>query len=309
MIERVTFLDLPDCVRIANDTIEVIATTTMGPRLLKCAFLGGPNLFGEYPQLSTSTSDGNWKPIGGHRLWAAPELMPGSYARDDQRIKWEAHDCTIRLWQPTDPAGLEKRMTVTLADRGPQVNVTHELCNRTRWPIEIAAWALTIMRPGGLAILPQPVFRSHDEALRPVRVMALWPFTDLSDDRWSFGRHLITLTARPDRPTPQKIGIRNERGWSACVWPDALFIKHATLIPSATYPDGGVNNEVYTEGAFLELETLGPTSRLEPGESATHAELWSLSTSLDADTMHDEQRLHDAVAAIAAASTTAISET
>jgi len=309
MIERVTFLDLPDCIRIANDTIEIVAATVVGPRLLKCAFLGGPNLFGEYPALSTSTPRGAWKPYGGHRLWAAPELMPGSYAPDDRHVDWVADDGIVRLHQPTDAAGLEKRMTVTLAPHGGHVTVTHELCNRTEWPIEIAVWALTIMRPGGVAVLPQPVFRSHDEALRPVRVMALWPFTDLSDDRWSVGRHLLTLTARPDRPNPQKIGIRNERGWSACVWSDAVFIKHATLIPAGLYPDGGVNNEVYAEGAFLELETLGPMSRLEPGESATHTEWWSLSASLDAAVMRDEQRLHDAIAALAASTVATMGKT
>ena len=44
----------------------------------------------------------------------------------------------------------------------------------------------------------------------------------------------------------------------------------------ATYPDGGVNTEAYTAGAFIELETLGVLVTLAPGASAMHEERWYL---------------------------------
>jgi hypothetical protein len=38
----------------------------------------------------------------------------------------------------------------------------------------------------------------------------------------------------------------------------------------------GCNYETFTKGTFLELESLGPLARLEPGESTTHVERWYL---------------------------------
>jgi hypothetical protein len=226
--------------------------------------------------------------------------MPGSYAPDDRPIEWERDRLSLSLRQPPDASGIGKAMIVTLADAEATLTISHEISNTGHWPIEIAAWALTIMRPGGFAVLPQPLFRPHDQALRPVRVMALWAFTDLADPRWSIGSDLIILTPRPERTTPQKIGIRNERGWCACVWPEAILIKHVECDRAARYPDGGVNNEVYAEGDYLELETLGATARLEPGESTVHHERWSLWPALDETALHNQSQLHDALTKLAA---------
>ena len=44
----------------------------------------------------------------------------------------------------------------------------------------------------------------------------------------------------------------------------------------ATYPDFGSTVEIYTNNLFLELETLGPLRRIEPGEVNRHAELWKV---------------------------------
>src|SRR4051812_40061372 len=174
-MERVTCAGLPDCLRLSNDRIEVVVPTCVGPRILRCGLLGGPNLLGEYPQLATTTALGDWKPWGGHRLWAAPEQMPGSYAPDNDPIQWELRDGrTLHVHRQPDAAGLEKSMVVHLSPSGGGLTIEHEICNRHFWPIEIAAWALTIVSPGATALLPQPPFRNHDEQLRPVRAMALW---------------------------------------------------------------------------------------------------------------------------------------
>jgi hypothetical protein len=97
---------------------------------------------------------------------------------------------------------------------------------------------------------------------------------------------------------PQKIGIRNEREWSACVWPDAVLIKRAACAPEARYPDYGVNCEVYMEGDYMELETLGPLECLRPGEATAHRETWRV---CEARVPHvdDEAALHEALSALA----------
>src|SRR4029450_3223532 len=67
-VTRVTCLGTPGCIRLANDTVELVITTAIGPRVIRYAFLGGDNLLGEVPDLVTKTAFGEWKPWGGHRL-------------------------------------------------------------------------------------------------------------------------------------------------------------------------------------------------------------------------------------------------
>ena len=294
-MERVTSAGLPDCLRLSNDRIDVVVPTTVGPRIIRCGFLDGPNLLGEYPQLSTNTALGEWRPWGGHRLWAAPEHMPGSYAPDNTPIHWEFwNERTLHVRQQPDAAGVEKALTIDLPASGGNLTIEHEICNRHYWPVEIAAWALTVVSPGATALLPQPAFRSHDEQLLPVRAMALWSFTDMADRRWRFGNRFITMTPDHRRGEPQKIGIRNELGWCACLWPGALLLKQFTFDATARYPDCGVNNEVYADGPYLEIETLGSLERLEPGERTTLVERWVVSEGLPATVLGDESRLYEA---------------
>ena len=116
----------------------------------------------------------------------------------------------------------------------------------------------------------------------------------MTDPRWALGARLITLTPDGSVDAPQKIGIYNERGWCACVWPHAVLIKEFDCVAHERYPDFGVNNEVYVEGEYLELETLGPLQCLEPGDSSSHVERWSLFPGLKVSTT-DEGRLYESL--------------
>jgi hypothetical protein len=82
-LEKLTYLDLPDCYRLSNGKVEVIVTTSVGPRILRYGFCGEDNILGEVKDDVLETPLGRFKPWGGHRLWVAPEAMPGSYAPDN----------------------------------------------------------------------------------------------------------------------------------------------------------------------------------------------------------------------------------
>jgi len=71
-------------------------------------------------------------------------------------------------------------------------------------------------------------------------------------------------------------GIFNSFGWSAYFRRGHLFIKKAKVEKNAGYPDFGCNFEVYTDPHSLELETLGPLRKLNPGKTAEHIERWWL---------------------------------
>lgn len=278
--------------RLSNRDVELDVTTEVGPRILRYALAGGENVFAELPAAAIDTPFGPFAVRGGHRLWAAPEAMPRTYVPDDAPVRVREGlegDHTLTLTQPADDfARLERSIAIRLDPSGTGVRVAHRLVNRGPWPIEAAPWALSIMRPGGVGILPQEPFGPHPENLLPARAMVLWPFTDLADPRWQFGSRLLRVRCDPSRDAPQKIGISNTLGWAAYATGDLLFVKRFRWQPDATYPDRGCNTEIFTAGSFFELESLGPLSTIEPGASAEHHERWELIDTRGIDTADDD---------------------
>ena len=278
-IEKVAFYNQPDCYMISNGLVEVIVTTNIGPRVIGYRFCGGENIFAELPSTTAVTTEyGTWHACGGHRLWHAPEVKPRSYMPDNDAVKFEIIDNdTIRLMTAVEAAtGIEKEMLVKLDSRSSKVTVTHKLTNRGLWSVELAPWALTIVRGGGEAIIPNEQYISHDDVVLPARPLALWHFTDLSDSRWTFGCKYIRLRSDSALENPQKIGVGVKQGWAGFIHGETFFLKKFPYVDGANYPDYGSNCEIYTEGSFMEVETLGPLATVEPEQSVIHIEDWFL---------------------------------
>lgn len=265
------YLGLPGCIRLTDGRVELVCATAVGPRVLRLGLVGGPNLFGEHPQARLETAAGVFKPYGGHRLWAAPERMPQSYEPDSTPVQAEAAPGRALL-RATGPSGLEKTVEVSLEEGGALVR--HRLMNRTAAAVEAAPWALSIMAPGGLAVVPHEPFKTWEQDQQPARALVLWSYTDLSDPRWLFARRFLGLRCDPARASPQKFGAGNRAGWAAYWSGELVFIKRFAHLPGARYPDMGCSTEVYCAGSFLELETLAPLSALAPGAFAEHWERW-----------------------------------
>jgi hypothetical protein len=282
-LEKVVYLNQPNCYKLSNEVVEVIVTTDIGPRIIRYGFLREENILGELPVATIKTKLGDWKPFGGHRLWVAPEGNPRSYAPDNTSIQFEIiNDRTIILIQPADVAtGIEKEITVVLEESGTGVKITHSLHNKNPHSIEVSPWAITMMNGGGQAILPQEPYRSWDEYLLPARPLVLWHYTDLSDSRWTFSKEFIHLRTDSSIQEPQKIGILNKQGWAAYHRGKTLFVKSLEYENGATYPDYGCNTEVYTAGSVIEVESLGPVRKIAPGESVEHREHWHLFGGVD----------------------------
>jgi len=273
-MEKVSYGGWPNCLRLWNDEIDLIATTDVGPRLIRLGFIGAPNLFKEFPDVGKTGGD-KWKNYGGHRLWHAPEVRPRSYAPDNESIGHQWDGVTLKLIPPTEAAtGIQKEIEVTLDPAQNRVTVRHRLINHNAWAVELAPWALTVMQGPGRAIMPQEPPGSE---LLPVRPMVLWGYTNMADPRWKWGAKFITLDSDPAANAPQKIGLGNRVGWAAFVREGQIFLKRFAFDPTATYPDFGCNTECYTRGDMLEVESLGPLSMLAPGAAVEHLEYWSLS--------------------------------
>ena len=280
-ITKTNYLGLPNCLRLANETVELIVTTDVGPRILKYALIGGENILGEHPHAAIQTRLGEWKPRGGHRLWIAPENMPDSYAPDNSPIEFtiDEQSSSVILTQAVEAAtNTQKIIGIKLSEKNSQIEITHKIVNQGAQEIELAAWALTIMRGGGVCIVPNEQFAPYShETLLPIRNLAVWSYTDFTDPRWQFEKNEIRLKVDEKLENPQKIGVLNKQGWTAYEWQNLRFTKHFEFDETAIYPDLNSNVELYTAGSFVEVETLSPLVKLQPGETVTHVERWELS--------------------------------
>jgi len=122
-------------------------------------------------------------------------------------------------------------------------------------------------------ILPQPVGPLAPGSLLPNRQIVLWPYTRWEDARLQLADDYVLLHARPSLP-PIKVGYTNRAGWLAYLYHNVLFCKRFDPQPDLPHPDFGCNVETYCDDEFIESETLGLLTSLEPGQSAAHTETW-----------------------------------
>jgi len=276
-IEKTAWGGWSECYRISNGDVELIVTSDVGPRVIRYGFAGGPNLFLEIENQLGCAGEPDFQPRGGHRLWSAPEQFPRTYYPDNEPVTVEVTGGMLRAEAPVQRAtGLKKQILLRMAATGSAVSVIHVIENTLAWPIEVSAWALTMMAPGGTGISGFPPRGTHPEVLAPTHPLVLWAFTDLSDPRWSFTAKYMILRQDAARPAPTKLGHFNPRTWGAYLLGGQLFIKRFDAPAGRAYPDLGCSYETFANGDTLELETLSPLTRLEPGARLEHVERWSL---------------------------------
>jgi hypothetical protein len=282
VIEKVNYKGWADSLRLTNGQIELVAPTAIGIRVIRFGFVGGENEFREIPDQVGKTGGRAWQIYGGHRLWHAPEANPRSYAPDNSPIQWALDGNTLLLTQPTEEStGIQKSVALTMDSEGTHVRVAHRLRNRGLWPVTLAPWSLSALEQGGRAVIPH-YRRSPSGSLLPNRALVLWPYSEMTDPRVTWGRRFILVTQDPGRRTAFKVGVTGFDGWTGYVRRGTLFLKRFTHQPAAVYADFGSSVEVYTNADFLELETLGPLGELKPGQTVEHVEDWYLFRGTDA---------------------------
>jgi hypothetical protein len=174
-MERVSFNGWDNCVRLANDEVELIITTAVGPRIVRFGYIGEKNMFAEFEGQQGTSGESEWMIRGGHRLWIAPEEAPLTYELDNGPIEVEKIPNGVRTIQPIDKlSGILKTMDITLAPDSNQVEVRHTLTNRNDNPVDAAPWALSVMAPDGMAVIPRPAFIPHTDRLTHNQEWSIW---------------------------------------------------------------------------------------------------------------------------------------
>lgn len=275
-MEIVEFNGWKNNVRLSNDEVEVIITKDVGPRIIRFGFIGEKNLFGEIAGQQGVGGESEWMIRGGHRLWIAPEEQPKSYELDNSPVQVEeVEGGALTSQEPGPVASVRKTMDIRLAPGANEVTVTHALRNEGEREIELAVWALSVMAVNGMAIIPLPAKIPHTERLTHNQEWSIWGYTDFSDPRWTLGSRYVFFRQDTTRG-PNKLGMAHREGWVGYQLDGFLFVKRFDRVEGADYPDAGMNFETFSNEDFLEVETLGPLTVLQPGESATHTEKWQL---------------------------------
>jgi hypothetical protein len=234
------------------------------------------NLLAELPELKQETLYGEYYFFGGHRLWHAPEAFPRTYIPDNEGLEYEVTSGGVNLKGiPEQATGIQKFIHIELFSDRPGLKLHHRLQNNGLWPVELAPWTITQLPLGDMGVFPQTVGPLDQSGLLPNRSIVLWPYTGWDDSRMQLKNDYILVHAEPRLP-PVKIGYLNRCGWAGYLRDDIFFCKRFVPRLDQQHVDFGCNCESYCNNQFFELETLGPVSRLEPGQEAVHIEEWEI---------------------------------
>ena len=270
-----------DALTLATKNLELTVTTAVGPRIVSLKTRGpkAKNLLFEFAPDAPRAHGYNLR--GGHRLWHSPEHVVRTYQPDDEPLALKPVKNGVALAQPLEEkTGIQKALKIELiSDR--TVKLTHAITNHGLWPVECAAWALTMLRGGGygaLPLLPKGDHASGD--LLPNYALVPWTYTDLSQPVWEMNRDFLGINTSK-ATAPHKLGITNYPGWSAYWLGGVTFVKYSPVVAGASYPDLGCAWETFTNGEMIEFETLSPLKKLSPGDSVLLTEHWTLIEGLE----------------------------
>lgn len=256
-------------IRIETERMALEIATGFGPRIIGLLPGGGDNLLAELGDLGIEVPDGRRFVFhGGHRLWLAPEVPELTYTPDDEPVDSGADDRSAYATGRIGP--VEKTIHLEVDEDPAKVTVDHVVTNRGDQALEASLWAITQLRPGGVALLPINNRPSDAHGLQASNRVVGWPYTDWAALGWDRAHGIIHVDG--DRDTPTKVGTELGRGWLAYLTGGWLFAKYTTAYTSPV--DLGATGQIYACPDFVELETLGPLVTLEPGAKAAHRETW-----------------------------------
>ena len=252
----------------------MIVTTEIGPRIIGIFYRDSENLaYVDGKTAGNTDNSDQWFLYGGHRLWHAPEDKVRTYVPDNIPVEVKESDKGVVFSSGTEAGtGIYKSIEIQALKSG-KFKLIHTLRNENLWDIELAAWALTVMAPGGVGIFP--LTEGDKTSLLPNRYISVWSYTSMADSRLEWGDGYILLRQDVKVETPCKIGFNCEKGWIAYLNQGYGLKKSFIHLADAEYPDNGCSIESYTCDSMLEIETLSPMHILAPQEEIVHIEEWS----------------------------------
>lgn len=216
--------------RLSSRSIDLDYLDTAGPRIVGLSYKGSPNLFAELPDISIPTPFGDFHYIGGHRLWHAPESLPESYIPDNDGLTVSGcSECLTLTGKKEVATGIQKQIRVQLEPKFPKISLTHTLINENLFEVEIAPWAITMFRLGGIAIFPIQIENPDVNGLLPDRNISLWPYSHINDSRLHLEDSCFLVKHAPIFPH-SKLALSIPEGGSRTGW-RVSFLRNPLQFP------------------------------------------------------------------------------
>ena len=264
---------------VSNPYFRIDMLENAGPRIVRLVPAGTQlNLLAEIPDDHWPSPKGEFYPLGGHRLWAGPESPELTYTPDhlDAVLEEVPNGFRVRHEDHFNGYHYQRQIEVSLDQNAPKAKLIHELKNLGAEPLRVLPWAVTQFRMGGKVHLPLSKTPADAHSLLPNRNVVLWPYTDLHESRLHLNNESIEIDAIP-RKDPLKVGIFSAEGWAAIEFVEGwVVIKRFAPSRPDEYADLNTNLQCYVRDIFIELETLGMLSTLQPGHTVTHVEEWEV---------------------------------
>jgi hypothetical protein len=262
---------------VENEHFQLECLADAGPRIVRLIpAWAGENIFAEAPNTTIPTARGEYHYFGGHRLWIAPESPTQTYFADDEGVVAKKVLNGLKLVGSIEPdTHIRKTIFIQMSPGRPFIMVKHTIKNCGRDSIQLAPWAVTMMRPGSMAILPQQFGAVDKDGVLPNRNFALWSYSRWDDPRLKLDEEFIRIRSDATKH-PFKLGYFNPHGWLGYVFEDVFFVKRFGVRRDEAYPDHGCNAEVYTTDQVIELSSLAAVVELKPQEEVVHTETWEV---------------------------------
>ncbi len=273
-ISTMEFRGWENAYHMTNGDVELVVVPQIA-RIMKYSLADGENQLWINDELTPETTGEQypepgryrWANFGGYKMWLAPEKQYGSppdwqLDRGPCEVSITADGALQLTGMPSDKYGIRFDRKIILAPRGTRVEIEQTMHNVSDKPLTGAIWDVTQLKSDCVALIP----------LDPGSKCRIRAGT-APDEQWSEVGD--TLLLRPSGKV-DKAFISGPPGWLACVRGDLLYLK-VFEIADTPPPKPETPREVFTcNNGYIELEIVGATATLEPGQQVGLNETWHL---------------------------------
>lgn len=281
---RITLYNYEDCIELKNDVgTRIVLGHQVGGRVLIYSQNGKDALYLDPREAKWGTPEAPSNPVASAgRFDIGPEyLIPRRNALWTGAWKAEiTGPRAARLTSVKDQAtGVQLIRDFVLSEKTSQLSCTQIVRNVSKEPRRWCHWSRTFAVHGGIAIVPLTPETSkfpNDYIMMESRnLMNIAP----EDPNIRRKGLFLEIKAPPEHP---KLGMDSHAGWLAYQMPnDYLFVKHFAADPARVYNEvAGLTVSIWypqlEKTPACELEPIGPSESLQPGEFAEFTEHWQL---------------------------------
>lgn len=276
--EVISYFGYDDCIRLSNDSTNVILCPAAGGRVLVYSLNGKQALYLDETEKGFVYEPGKSSGMSAGRFDIGPErIIPQRPQLWMGRWKGEVTGKrSARMTSVEDKAtGVQLIREFALSETGSGLKCTQTIKNVSDDTTEWCHWSRTFALGNGVCVVPlskNSRFPKHYVMYEDGNTLTFNPQDNNIERR---GDYLVIS----DVPRKPKLGMDSKIGWFAYLMRnDLMFVKSYRTYENRVYNEvAGLTISIwYPEDKRVELEPIGPRERLAPGESSSFTEHWEL---------------------------------